>query len=101
VTAHALPPEFPMPITLTPDAKQQAVASVKRYLLEELDLDAGDLKAGALLEFFLKELGPTVYNQAVSDAQRYMQDRALDLEGACHQDEFGYWVPAAKGRPRR
>jgi len=89
-----------MPITLTPDAKQQAVASIKRYLLEELDLDAGDLKAGSLLEFFLKELGPTVYNQAVADAQRYMQDRALDLEGACHQDEFGYWTPAAKGRRR-
>jgi uncharacterized protein (DUF2164 family) len=91
-----------MPITLTPDAKQQALASIKRYLLEELDLDAGDLKAGSLLEFFLKELAPSVYNQAVADAQRYMQDRALDLEGACHQDEFGYWAPtASKGRPRR
>ena len=89
-----------MPITLPPDAKQQGLASIKRWLREELDLDAGDLKAGALLEFFLKELGPSVYNQAVADAQRYMQDRALDLEGACHQDEFGYWTPAGKGRRR-
>ena len=89
-----------MPITLTPDARQQSLASIKRYLLEELDLDAGDLKAGSLLEFFLKEVGPSIYNQAVADAQRYMQDRALDLEGACHQDEFGYWAPAAKGKRR-
>ncbi len=89
-----------MPIDLTPDARAQALASVKRFAREELDLDLGDLKAGTVLEFFLKELGPSVYNQAVADAQRYMQDRALDLEGACHQDEFGFWAPPAKGRRR-
>jgi len=91
-----------MPIVLSPDATAQALASIKRYAREELDLDVGDLKAGSLLEFFLKELGPTVYNTAVADAQRYMQDRALDLEGACHQEEFGFWAPpATKGRGRR
>ncbi len=89
-----------MPIDLTPDARAQALASVKRFAREELDLDLGDLKAGTVLEFFLKELGPSVYNQAVADAQRYMQDRALDLEGACHQDEFGFWAAPAKGRRR-
>jgi uncharacterized protein (DUF2164 family) len=90
-----------MPVTLTPDAKQQAMASIKRYAREELDLDLGDLKAGAILEFVLREIGPTVYNQAVADAQRYFQERALDLEGVCHQEEFGFWKPPAKGRSGR
>jgi uncharacterized protein (DUF2164 family) len=88
-----------MALTLDPDMKQRALASIKRYFLEELDQDLGDLKAGGVLvlDFFLKEIAPTVYNSAVGDSQRYMQERALDLEGACHQDEFGYWTRAPKG----
>jgi uncharacterized protein (DUF2164 family) len=85
-------------ITLDPDARQQALASIKRYVLEELEQDVGDLKAGGILDFFLRELAPTVYNHAIGDAQRFVQERALDLEGACHQDEFGYWTAAP---PRR
>jgi uncharacterized protein (DUF2164 family) len=79
-----------MPITLAPDHRQQALASIQRFLREELDLDAGDLKAGTVLEYFLEELAPVVYNRAVQDAQRYLQERTLDLEGVCHADEFGW-----------
>ena len=89
-----------MPISLTPDARQQALASIKRFVLEELEQDLGDLKAGTVLEYFLEELAPVAYNQGVLDAQRYMQDRALDLEGSCHHDEFGYWT-ARDSRERR
>ncbi len=90
-----------MPITFDPEAKQQALASIKRFALEELDLDLGDLKAGSVLEYFLRELAPSVYNRAIADAQRYVQDRAADLEGTCHEHEFTYWVPAPKGRRGR
>jgi len=89
-----------MPIDLEPDAKLQALASIKRFLLEELEQDVGDLKAGTVLQFFLEELAPVAYNRGVADAQRYIQDRAMDLEGACHEKEFGYWNKGAD-RPRR
>ncbi len=90
-----------MTIALDPDRKQQALASIKRVLLEELDQDVGDLKAGTLLEFFLRELAPAVYNRAIQDAQRYFQERTLDLEGACHADEAGYWAPRSPSGSRR
>jgi len=51
-----------MPITLPDDAQNQAIASIRRYVAEELDQDIGDLKARMLLEYFLKEIAPTVYN---------------------------------------
>ena len=89
-----------MPIDLDPDAKQQALASIKRFLLEELDQDVGDLKAGVVLQFVLEELAPVAYNRGVADAQRFFQDRAVDLEGACHEKEFGYWNKGSD-RPRR
>ena len=80
-----------MDITLTPDARKQLLASIKRYVAEELEQDIGDLKAGSLLDYVLKEIGPTIYNRAIADAQTWCQERALDLESIYSVKEFGYW----------
>jgi len=84
-----------MAIKLSPEVTRQLQASIKRYFAEHLDQDIGDLKAGLVLDYCLKEIGPAVYNQAIADAQAYFQDRVADLEGVCHEDEFTYWAPAA------
>ena len=39
----------------------------------------------------LKEIGPSIYNQAIADAQSYFTGRVADLEGVCHEPEFGFW----------
>jgi uncharacterized protein (DUF2164 family) len=80
-----------MPITLNKEARQQAIESIKRYFAEQMDDEVGDLKAGLLLDFFLKEIGPSVYNRAVSDAQAYFQEKLVDLDGVCYEAEFAYW----------
>ena len=90
-----------MTITLSDDARKQSIASIKRYFAEELEQDVGELKAGLLLEFFLKEIAPTIYNGAISDAQTYIRDRLVDLEGACSATEFGYWPSASVRRGSR
>ena len=90
-----------MTISLSDDARKQAVASIKRYLADELDQDVGELKAGLLLEFFLKEIAPSVYNGAIADAQTYLRDRVADLDGACSVPEFAYWPRASVRRPSR
>ncbi len=87
-----------MPIELSPDARKQAVASIRRYFAENLEQDVGDLKAGLLLEYFLREIGPCVYNRAIQDAQVYFRDRVVDLEGTCYEKEFTYWPPSAAAR---
>jgi uncharacterized protein (DUF2164 family) len=81
-----------MPLQFTHDDTKRALASIKQFSAEHLDDEIGDLKAQLVLEFFLKELAPTVYNQAIGDAQKYLQERVMDLEGVCHQPEFGYWA---------
>ena len=84
-----------MAITLSPETTKQLHASIKRYFAEQLDQEIGDLKAGLLLDYCLKEIGPSIYNQAVADAQAYFQGRVADLEGVCYEKEFTYWVPPA------
>ena len=90
-----------MTVTLSDEVRRQAIASLKRYLAEELDQDVGDLKAGLLLEFILKEVAPSVYNGAIADAQTFLRDQLADLEGACSVPEFGYWPKATVRRPSR
>jgi len=51
-------------IALSDAARKQPVASLRRYFTEELDQDIGDLKASLMLDFILKEIGPSIYRGA-------------------------------------
>ncbi len=91
-----------MTIALTKSGRTDAVASLKRYFDENMAEPLGDLPAGLLLDFFLDEIGPSVYNKAVADAQARLQQRVLDLTGEVYADEFPYWPRAdAKRKARR
>jgi uncharacterized protein (DUF2164 family) len=90
-----------MPISLPDVARKQSIASIKRYVAEELDQDIGDLKAALLLDFILKEIAPTIYNGAIVDAQTFLRDRVADLDGACAVPEFAYWPSSSVRRGLR
>ncbi len=89
-----------MKIELPDDSRKRAVTSLRRYFAAELDQEIGDLKAGLLLDFLLHEIGPSIYNGAIGDAQTYMRDRVADLEGVCSAPEFTFWEAPA-GKPSR
>jgi uncharacterized protein (DUF2164 family) len=91
-----------MSIELSKEARAQAIASIERYFAEHMDERIGNIAAGALLGFFLDEVGPSIFNQAVAEVQERLQARVLELDIDVHEDEFGYWPKQAKaGRPRR
>lgn len=80
-----------MPLALPKDTEAFLLGSLKRYAREELDLALGDLQAKLLLDYVLKEVGPSVYNQAIADAQATLQAKVGDLALDCYQAEFTYW----------
>jgi uncharacterized protein (DUF2164 family) len=89
-------------IEISKQARTTAIASLQRYFEENLPEPIGDLPAGLLLTFFLEEVGPVIYNQAISDAQTRLQQRVADLSGELYSDEFQYWPRAdAKRKARR
>ena len=91
-----------MAIELTCEARQQAIASIERYFAEELDQRIGNIAAGALLGFFLEEIGPLVYNQTVSQLQERLLQRVQELDIEFNEDEFQYWRRRqAPAKPRR
>ena len=86
-----------MTIELTKEAKQTALESLQKYFAENMEEPLGNLAGGALLNFILEEIGPSIYNKGVADAQERMQARISELDYEVHADEFQYWRKA-KGR---
>lgn len=90
-----------MPLELPKETRQQAITSIERYFREHMDEPIGNVAAGGLLNFFLQEIGPSLYNQGVAASQERLQARVMELDIEVHESEFGYWktaAPPSKGR---
>jgi uncharacterized protein (DUF2164 family) len=80
-----------MTIELPKDARAQAIASIERYFHDNMEEKIGNVAAGGLLGYFLEEIGPLVYNQAVADVQERLQARIAELDIEVHEEPFQYW----------
>ncbi len=89
-----------MNIELSKEVRERAVASIERYVRENFDEPIGNIQAAALLNFFLAEIGPSIYNRAIADAQQRLMVRVGELDIECHAEEFGHWPTAARKRAR-
>ena len=87
-----------MPIALSAEARREALESLQAYArenLESLSRDGGEplgtLAAGGLLDSFLQEIGPCVYNKAVQDVKDRLEARLMELDVEVYEPEFTYW----------
>ena len=80
-----------MAIEISPEQRKEAIASIERYFRENMEERIGNIAAGALLGYFLEEIGPLVYNKAVADVQERLQARVTEVDIEVHADEFVYW----------
>jgi uncharacterized protein (DUF2164 family) len=87
-----------MAIELSKEARKDAIASIERYFQENMEEKIGNIAAAGLLSFFLEEIGPSIYNRAVANAQERLQARVQDLDFEVHEDEFAYWRKYDKKR---
>ena len=89
-----------MKIELAEQARKDAIASIQQYFEGNMPEPIGQLPAGLLLDFFVEEIGPEIYNKAITDAQTRIQQRAADLEAELYVDEFQYWPKLAAKRSK-
>ncbi len=91
-----------MDIQLSPATEKRLQPAIQRFVSEEYGESIGELGASTFLRFCLKEIGPSIYNQAISDAQGCLQERVTDLENICFAEETSYWgKTSAKGIQRK
>jgi uncharacterized protein (DUF2164 family) len=80
-----------MTLALAKEARAEAIKSIERYFQENMEERIGNIAAGALLNFFVEEVGPVIYNQAVAHVQERLQARVSEVDIEVHEDEFQYW----------
>jgi len=90
-----------MTLEIPRDARQQAIASIERYFNEHMEERIGNIAAGALLGFFLEEVGPLIYNQAVAEVQERLQARISEIDIEVHEEPFLYWQKYEKAKKPR
>jgi uncharacterized protein (DUF2164 family) len=76
-------------IELPDETRKRLVQHIKHYFAEEQGEEIGDLRASFFLDFALETVGPSVYNQAILDAQARLQVVVGDLDLTLHEPEAG------------
>lgn len=66
-------------IKLSKEQQVSAISKLQGYFEQELDRELGQFEAEFLLEFIMKELGSSIYNQALYDAQSLLSAKIEDV----------------------
>ncbi|MEP7155579.1 MAG: DUF2164 domain-containing protein [Betaproteobacteria bacterium] len=90
-----------MTIDIADPHRKDALHSLQRYFRENMDEEIGTLRAESLLLYFLEELGPVIYNQAVADVQERLQARVMEIDMEIHEEPFQYWPKIDRTRRKK
>lgn len=66
-------------VKLNEENKRDMKRKIVKYFSEERGEDLGELASELVLDFFVQELAPNIYNQGVEDSYVYMKDGIEDL----------------------
>jgi uncharacterized protein (DUF2164 family) len=80
-----------MAIKLSKEEIRGILPSIQKYMLEEFEIEVGEMRAGFILDYFLTEIGPYAYNKGVKDAEQYFTEKAADISGTCYEHGMTYW----------
>ena len=67
-------------IILSPEQKKQLLDEIIYYFDKERDEKLGIIASESILDFFLDNLGGSIYNRALDDAKLWYSKRMEDVE---------------------
>jgi uncharacterized protein (DUF2164 family) len=79
----------PRRIALSAERRAALLMAIQQHFSDEFDEPVSRFRAEGLLDFFVRQLGPPVYNQGVRDAVAYMHEKLADIEGEIHEVDDG------------
>lgn len=72
-------------IKLSEERRAALISNIGAMYAEEFDEELSSFRSEQLLDFFIRELGPAVYNQAIQDARVFMAQQLDDLDATFHE----------------
>jgi uncharacterized protein (DUF2164 family) len=77
----------PMRIKLSDERKTVLLKILTDFYREQFDEELSSYRAELLLNFFIKQIGPPIYNQAIADARAFMSEKLEDLDVEYYEPE--------------
>lgn len=77
----------PLRIRLSDNRRGALKRDLSAYFEAQFGDPMSDFRADELVGFFMKHLGPQVYNQAIADARGFMLETIEDLEVEVYEPE--------------
>lgn len=68
-------------IELEREDRQEAVRLLREFFQETREETLSEFQASALLDFFLRYVGPGIYNRAIADSHAFLLQKLDDLYG--------------------
>ncbi|MFE6074420.1 MULTISPECIES: DUF2164 domain-containing protein [Paenibacillus] len=67
-------------LKLSKEQQDEAIRTIQSYFEEERGEELGDLAAWGVLDLFMTQLAPYIYNQALGDARTTLNQRMASME---------------------
>jgi uncharacterized protein (DUF2164 family) len=77
----------PTRFKLSEERRASVLSGLKKLYHNEFDEELSDFQAEEILAYFIKALGPPVYNQAIGDARAFMTGKLEDLDVEFYEPE--------------
>ena len=78
----------PLHIKLSADRRAMLLKMLREFYTDSFDAELSEYRAERLLDFFIKQLGPPIYNQAIADARAFMFEKLDDLDVEFYEPEW-------------
>ena len=79
-----------MAIRISGERRDLVLGALETLYHDEFDEELSRYRAERLLDFFVRALGPAVYNQAIQDARGFLQERLDDLDAEFYEPDESY-----------
>ncbi len=76
-----------MTFEIDEERKERLISQLQEFFLDQFGEEISPFRAEQVLDFSSEALGPQIYNQAVQDARKYMQQQLDDLDGEVYKTE--------------
>jgi uncharacterized protein (DUF2164 family) len=76
-----------MRIKLSDERKLDIQNLLTEFYHKNFDEELSEFRGESLLNFFIKQLGPVIYNQAIADARTFMFEKLEDLDVEYYEPE--------------
>ncbi len=66
-------------LELKKEKREELIGLIQDYHLKETGEELGHLGAEIMLDFIIEKIAPTFYNQGVTDAYKYLEEKIGDV----------------------